>query len=167
MTERNSCWAARQLEHNFFAFGGAVTGSQLTNLCEGTVQNRQVSTSRLTPIPNRLAISLACAAVVCASAFAIQTAHAQSTGANQVSSLEAQAPYDAQTLQSFASAASTVLALRNSYYPRIRAAEIAGSNDKADFLFKEMRKHMHSAIGNSGFSADQYRAISDAATRRS
>ena len=127
------------------------------------MQIRQVSVTRLTPLPNRLVISLVCAAVVYAGALAIQTAHAQSTGGNQVSSLEAQAPYDEQTLQSFASAATTVLALRNSYYPRIRAAEIAGSNEKADLLFKEMRKHMHTAIGNSGFSEDQYRAISDAA----
>jgi predicted nucleic acid-binding Zn-ribbon protein len=112
---------------------------------------------------NRLAISLACAAVVAAGGFAAVPAHAQSSGDSQVSSLEAEVAYDDQTLQSFAAAAASVLALRGQYYPRIRAAEIAGSKDRADLLFKEMREQMHAAIRNSGFSSEQYRAISRAA----
>lgn len=126
------------------------------------MQIRQNFKIAVFPNFNRLTISFACAALVCASAFA-SPAKAQSTGANQVSSREAQAPYDAQTLQSFATAAATVLALRNNYYPRIRAAEIAGSQEKADTMYQEMREHMHAAVGNSGFSLDQYRAISNAA----
>ena len=106
---------------------------------------------------NRLAISLACAVLVSTGAVA------QTTGVKQGSSLEAEVTYDDQTLQSFAAAAASVLVLRRQYYPRIRAAEIGGSKDKADFLFKEMREHMHAAIRNSGFSSDQYRAISKAA----
>lgn len=102
-------------------------------------------------------MSLACAALISTGAVA------QSTGANQVSSLETEIAYDNQTLQSFAAAAAGVLTLRRQYYPRIRAAEIGGSKDKADLLFKEMRERMHAAIRNSGFSADQYRAISRAA----
>lgn len=105
----------------------------------------------------RLVISCACAALVSTGAVA------QSTGASQVSSLETEVAYDEQTLLSFATAAAGVLALRRQYYPRIRAAEIAGSKDKADLLFKEMREQMHAAIRNSGFSSDQYRAISRAA----
>lgn len=127
------------------------------------MQSRQFSISYLVPNVNRLAISLACAAFVSAGVFAAQSANAQSTGGNQVSSLGAQATYDDQTLQSFAAAAAAVLALRGQYYPRIRAAEFAGSKEKADLLFKEMREQMHAAIGNSGFSTEQYRAISSAA----
>lgn len=104
-----------------------------------------------------LVISCACAALVSTGAVA------QSTGASQVSSLETEVTYDSQTLQSFAAAAASVLALRRQYYPRIRAAEIGGSKGKADLLFKEMREQMHAAIRNSGFSSDQYRAISRAA----
>ena len=106
---------------------------------------------------NRLAISVACAVLVSTGAMA------QSTGASQVSSLESEVTYDDQTVLSFAAAAASVLALRRQYYPRIRAAEISGSQEKADLLFKEMREHMHAAIRNSGFSSDQYRAISSAA----
>jgi len=106
---------------------------------------------------NRLAISIACAVLVSTGAVA------QSTGASQVSSLEAEVTYDEQTLQSFAAAAAGVLTLRRQYYPRIRAAEIGGSKNKADVLFKEMREQMHAAIRNFGFSSDQYRAISGAA----
>ena len=126
------------------------------------MQIRQIS--RINPAPNlnRLAISLACAAFVSAGAFAVQSAKAQSNSGSQVSSLDAQATYDEQTLRSFATAAATVLALRGNYFPRIRAAEIAGSDEKADLLFQEMRERMHIAIANFGFSADQYRAISSA-----
>jgi hypothetical protein len=106
---------------------------------------------------NRLAISLTCAVLISTGAVA------QTTGVKQSSSLEAEVTYDDQTLQSFAAAAASVLVLRRQYYPRIRAAEIGGSKDKADFLFKEMREQMHAAIRNSGFSSDQYRAISKAA----
>lgn len=106
---------------------------------------------------NRLAISLACAVLVSTGAVA------QTTSVKQGSSLEAEVTYDDQTLQSFAAAAASVLVLRRQYYPRIRAAEIGGSKDKADFLFKEMREQMHAAIRNSGFSSDQYRTISKAA----
>jgi len=112
---------------------------------------------------NRLAISLVCAALVGAGASAGQPAIAQSAGASQVSSLETEVTYSEQTLQSFAAAAAGVLSLRGRYYPRIRAAEIAGSKDKADLLFEEMREHMHAAIRNAGFSSEQYRAISSAA----
>lgn len=106
---------------------------------------------------NRLAISFACAVLVSTGAMA------QSTGTSQLSSLKAEVTYDEQTLRSFAAAAAGVLTLRRQYTPRIRAAEIAGSKDKADLLFKEMREQMHAAIRNSGFSSDQYRAISRAA----
>ncbi|NNE82647.1 MAG: DUF4168 domain-containing protein [Alphaproteobacteria bacterium] len=99
--------------------------------------------------------------LIAAGVLAGQPVHAQ--GANQVSSLNMQTPYNDQTLRSFAVAASTVLALRNTYYPRIRAAEIAGSNERADLLFQEMRGHMNTAIDKSGFTSDQYRAISNAA----
>lgn len=127
------------------------------------MQIRQISKINPAPNLNRLAISLACAAFVSAGAFAVQSAKAQSDGGRQVSSLDAQVTYDQQTLKSFATAAATVLALRSNYYPRIRAAEIAGSDEKAGLLFQEMRDRMHIAIANSGFSADQYRAISSAA----
>ena len=127
------------------------------------MQTRQISSNRSAPSFNRLALCLAGAALVGAAAFAIPAAQAQSAKTEQISSLEAQAAYDERTLQSFATAAATVLALRNNYYPRIRAAEIAGAQDRADTMFKEMREHMHAAVGNSGFSIDQYRAISNAA----
>jgi predicted nucleic acid-binding Zn-ribbon protein len=134
---------------------------QQTNIREGTVQIRQGSKTPLAPRFNRLAISLAGATLIAAGVLASPLVHAQ--GASQVSSLNMQTPYNDQTLQSFAVAASTVLALRNTYFPRIRAAEIAGSNDRADLLFKEMRGHMNTAINSSGFTTDQYRAISTAA----
>lgn len=125
------------------------------------MQIRQGSKTPFAPRFDRLAISLAGATLIAAGVLASPPVHAQ--GANQVSSLNMQTPYNDQTLQSFAVAASTVLALRNTYFPRIRAAEIAGSNDRADLLFKEMRGHMNTAINNSGFTSDQYRAISTAA----
>lgn len=112
---------------------------------------------------NRLAIFLACVAAVSAGGVAVAPAYAQSAGASQISRLEADVSYDSKTLQSFAAAAASVLALRGRYYPRIRAAEIAGSKDKADLLFKEMREQMHAAILDTGFSTEQYRAISQAA----
>lgn len=127
------------------------------------MQIRQGSKTPFAPQLNRLAISLAGATLIAAGVLASPPVHAQATGANQVSSLNMQTPYNDQTLQSFAVAASTVLALRNTYYPRIRAAEIAGSNERADLLFKEMRGHMNTAVDNSGFTSDQYRAISTAA----
>ena len=126
------------------------------------MQIRQISKINPAPNLNRLAISLACAAFVSAGAFAVQSAKAQSNSGRQVSSLDTQATYDEQTLRSFATAAATVLALRGNYFPRIRAAEIAGSDEKADLLFQEMRERMHIAIANFGFAADQYRAISSA-----
>jgi hypothetical protein len=127
------------------------------------VQIRQYSKTKFAPNFTRLTISVACAALVCTGAFAVPSAYAQSTGANQVNSLETPPSYDAQTLQSFAKAATMVLGLRSAYYPRIRAAELASSNEKAKLLFTEMRQHMNTAIRKAGFSEEQYLAISNAA----
>ncbi len=108
----------------------------------------------------RLATSTAVAALLYGGSPSLQPANAQSATANQVSDREGAVSYDDQTVRSFAAAAATVLALRGEYYPRIRAAEFAGSKEKADLLFEQMREQMHAAIRNSGFTPEQYRAIS-------
>ncbi len=129
------------------------------------MQLRLVSKTHIAPSLNRLAITLASATLISAGVFTASSASAQSGNipASQVSSLNAQGAYDDQTLRSFATVATTVLALRSTYYPRIQAAKIAGAEEKADLLFEEMRQHMHSVVENSVFSTDQYRAISNAA----
>ena len=127
------------------------------------MRTRQIFQTRLAPSLNRLAISFACATLVSAGVIAAQPAHGQSASGSQVSSLEVEVSYDDQTLRAFAAAAASVLALRGRYYPRISAAEIAGSKEKADILFTEMRDQMHAAVSSSGFSEEQYRAISSAA----
>ncbi len=127
------------------------------------MRTRQIAQTSLAPDLNRLAISLACAALISAGVIAAQPAHGQSAGGAQLSNLETEGRYDDQTLRAFATAAATVLALRNRYYPRIRAAEIAEAKEKADFLYQEMIEQMHAAISGSGFSEAQYRAISGAA----
>lgn len=123
---------------------------------------RQRSTVSFVPDLRRLAVSLAATAAVTAAAVAAPPAAAQSADATPAG-VNAQIAYDEQTLQSFAAAAARVLALRSHYYPRVRAAEIAGSQEKADRLFDEMRARMTAAIRDSGFSEAQYRAISGAA----
>jgi predicted nucleic acid-binding Zn-ribbon protein len=127
------------------------------------VRTRQIAQTSLAPNFNRLAISLACATLVSAAVIAAQPAHGQSASDAQVSSLETEVRYDDQTLRAFAAAAASVLALRNRYYPRIRAAEIAEAKERADILYKEMLEQMHVAISGSGFSEEQYRVISSAA----
>ena len=72
------------------------------------MRTRQISTTSTVPHHNRLAICLVCATLVGAAAFAIQTANAQSTGAGQVSRLDAQVSYDDPTIRLFAAAAATV-----------------------------------------------------------
>lgn len=119
----------------------------------------KVQTSR--PI-NRLAVSLA-ALSVAAAAFGAAPALAQSAPGEPASAQVARVAYDDETLRSFASAAAAVLTLRNQYLPRVRAAEIADSAEKAEHLFGEMRTRMRTAIGKAGFSEEQYRAISAAA----
>lgn len=126
---------------------------------------QKLDTSSVSPL-HRLAISLACASVIYSGTLSGYAAHAQSatatSPATSTASTEADLGYDAQTIHAFAAAAASILSLRSSYYPRIRAAELAGAQDKANLLFAEMREHMHTAIGQSGFSADQYRSMSSA-----
>jgi len=108
-------------------------------------------------------LALAGAALLLTSAAMVAPARGQSAALDQAGSSQARAAYDDRTLRSFAQAAATVLTLRSNYYPRVRAAEIAGSQEKADRLFGEMRQMMRRAIGEAGFSEEQYRAIADAA----
>lgn len=118
---------------------------------------------RTAPSLDRVALSLAGAVLLAAGVIAAPPALSQSADNIQVSRLAAEARYDDQTLRAFAGAAATVLALRNQYFPRIRAAEIADAKEKADFLYKQMLEQMHLAISGAGFTDDQYRAISSAA----
>ncbi|MBO6784185.1 MAG: DUF4168 domain-containing protein, partial [Alphaproteobacteria bacterium] len=77
----------------------------------------------------------------------------------------AQPAYTGETLTAFARAAQAVSALRDSYMPRITAANIAERPERAEALFDEMRARMHDAIDGVGLSVEDYEAISDSAAR--
>lgn len=79
----------------------------------------------------------------------------------------AETGYDAATLSAFVRAAQAVSALRDSYLPKITAANIAKRPERAEALFGEMRSRMHDAIDAEGLSVERYEAISDRAAQDS
>jgi len=79
----------------------------------------------------------------------------------------AETGYDAATLSAFVRAAQAVSALRDSYLPKITAANIAERPERAEALFGEMRARMHDAIDAAGLSVERYEAISDRAAQDS
>ncbi len=68
--------------------------------------------------------------------------------------------YEPGTLTAFARAARGVSSLRDSYMPRITAANIAERPERAEALFDEMRARMHDTIEAAGLTVEGYEAIS-------
>lgn len=77
----------------------------------------------------------------------------------------APASEDGATLSAFVEAAHAVSALRDSYMPRITAANIAERPQRAAALFDEMRARMHDAIEAAGLSVERYQSISQRAAQ--
>lgn len=107
-------------------------------------------------------VALALLALVHGTGALAQTTSASPAAAARSS---AETSYDAVTLAAFVRAAQAVSALRESYLPRITAANIAERPDRAEALFGEMRARMHDAIDAAGLSVEGYEAISDRAAR--